>query len=120
MTSSIASLLMVFALWLTMAIFCCAGGSSGTPHKLRYRVDGKGPAHVVYSNETGGTEMQEVTLPWEKTLNTRSGEFLYISAQDKGGVGEITVSITVDGRILKSAQSSGEFTIATTSDYCCP
>lgn len=25
MTSSIASLLMVFALWLSMAIFCCAG-----------------------------------------------------------------------------------------------
>jgi len=30
MTSSIASLLMVFALWLCMAIFCCAGGREST------------------------------------------------------------------------------------------
>jgi predicted lipoprotein len=63
--------------------------------------------------------MHDVVLPWQEEMNIPYGESLYLSAQDAGGAGEITVSITVNGRIVKDATSTGEFTIATVSDFCC-
>lgn len=121
MTSSVVSLLMVLGLWLGVALFCCGGGQfSGTSnYKVTYRVDGKGPASVVYTNASGSTEMREVTLPWAEEFTGRYGEHLYLSAQDKGGVGLIVVSITVNGHIVRDATSKGEYTIATVSDRCC-
>lgn len=121
MTSSIASLLMVLGMWLTLALLCCGGGrySDTSSYKVVYRVDGNGRASVVYTNATGSTEMRDVTLPWTESFNGRYGEHLYLSAQDKGGAGLIVVSITVNGRIVKDAISKGEYTIATVSDRCC-
>ena len=47
MTSSIASLLMVLVLWLSMAIFCCAGGASEKPLSAGER------AEALRGKETG-------------------------------------------------------------------
>lgn len=120
MTSSVTSMLMVLGLWIVLAIFCCGGGrySEAGSYKVTYRVDGSGTASLTYANETGGTEQREVSLPWEKRFDGKPGQFLYLSAQDKNG-GTGTVSISINGRVVKDATSSGRYSIATVSDVCC-
>ena len=122
MTSSIASLLMVLGLWLCLAFFCCAGGhySNTSTYKVTYRVDGGGHASLTYSNATGGTEQHDVKLPWTITFDGRYGEFLYLSAQDKGDNVRIVSSISVNGTVVKDAAASAEYGIATVSELCCP
>jgi hypothetical protein len=44
-----------------------------------------------------------------------SGQFVYVSAQNKTDSGEVHVSITVDGRVLQEATSSTRYGIATAS-----
>ena len=39
MTSSIASLLMILVLWLSMIMFCCAGGASEKPLSVGERAE---------------------------------------------------------------------------------
>lgn len=121
MTPAISSLLMVVGLWLTLALLCCGGGRYGDvrQYKVTYRVDGNGPASITYSNATGGTEQQEVRLPWTQTFEAQSGQFLYLSAQDMAGGALVTSSISVNGLVVKDAVSRGGYTIATVSDTCC-
>ena len=58
-------------------------------------------------------------LPWSKSLSASSGEFLQISAQNHGDRGDVTVTILVDGQMVKTATSSGGYVIAGT-DYLMP
>lgn len=118
MPSSVVNLFLVGGLWFCL-VFFCSGRNSSQTHKVTYRVDGEGPASVTYANATEGTEQRNVTLPWTETFTASHGQFLYVSAQDKGGIGLIVCSISVDGKIVKDATSKGEFTIATVSDRCC-
>ena len=54
MTSSIASLLMVLVLWLSMAIFCCAGGAFEKPLSAGER------AEALRGKETGCNTMEKL------------------------------------------------------------
>ena len=121
MTPSISSLLIVFGLWLTLALLCCGGGryTERLDYKVTYRVDGKGVASLTYRNQTGGTEQHTVELPWTLEFDGRYGEFLYLSAQNKSNEGAIVASIIINGRIVKDAISTGDYGIATVSDRCC-
>lgn len=68
---------------------------------------------MTYENEKGETTQEDVKLPWRFTF-TPSGTFLYISA-DAGGHGAhpprvtVTVNIYLDGKLLKTSVSSGDF-----------
>jgi hypothetical protein len=119
MSPAIANLLSIVALWLCLAFLCCSGGAPNKNYQVTYRVDGTGGASLTYSNETGGTEQQEVTLPWTKTFSGTAGEFLYLSAQNHEEYGGIVASISINGRVVKDATSQGGYTIATVSDTCC-
>jgi hypothetical protein len=121
MSSALSNLILVVGLWLMLAVFCCAGGRYGdtTSYKVTYGVDGTGRASLTYANATGGTEQHEVQLPWTITFNGRYGEFLYLSAQDKGNNAAIVASISVNGRVVKDATSTEQYGIATVSDRCC-
>lgn len=119
MTPSITSLLVVLVLWFGLAVFCCGGGAlTSERHKVTYRVDGSGSASLTYENESGGTEQHTVRLPWTLTFEGRSGEYLYLSAQGQE-YASLTTSISVDGRVVKDASSSGDYSIATVSMLCC-
>ena len=90
-----------------------------SPHQIKYEVTvtntngGVGFASLTYSNESGGTSQEtKALLPWVKTFTAKKGAFLYISAQNNYS-GVITTNIYVDGRIVKTSNSSGEFAIAT-------
>lgn len=83
---------------------------------LEYRVRGS-RASLTYENCSGGTSQNSsANLPWSFTCPTfGSGQFVYISAQNTGDSGTITVQIYKRGVLYKESSSSGAFAIATAS-----
>jgi hypothetical protein len=82
-------------------------------YSVKYQVSGTAnSASLTYSNAQGGTEQMEVSIPWEKTLTVEKGNFLYLSAQNKGEYGSITVKILINNKVWKKSTSSGAFVIA--------
>lgn len=89
-------------------------GEKGTKdglHTVVYEVDGSGTALVTYSTPSGQEQDNGADLPWTKKFKAKGGEFLSVSAQNKGG-GTITCTITVDGKTIKRARSKGAYAIA--------
>lgn len=84
-----------------------------------YEVVGKPPntgVSLTYENDTGNTEQHDVALPWQKTLYLQSGQFVYVSAQLEQASGfEITCRIIAGNRVIETATSSGQYSIATCS-----
>jgi hypothetical protein len=74
--------------------------------------NGASRAFLTYANAQSGTEQNEITLPWSKSITVPKGQFLYISAQNKQDSGGVSCDITVDGRSLKHSESSGAYVIA--------
>jgi hypothetical protein len=75
-------------------------------------------ASVTLANRSGGTEQYgNVSIPWSYTDKSFSERFLYVSAQNQGDRGTITVSIYVNGKLFKTSSSSGAYVIATASGY---
>lgn len=73
-------------------------------------------ASATLSNREGGTEQySRVAIPWRYTDKSFFGSFLYISAQNQGEYGTVTVSIYVDDKLYKTSTSSGAYVIATAS-----
>jgi hypothetical protein len=114
----------------------CAGGQDGplaqaaTPppppplphgvHRVEYLIRSTGglTAGLTYRNATGGTEQndrEQYELPASLTFYAASGQFVYISAQNKTDHGAVQVSISVDGKLLQQATSSSAYGIATAS-----
>lgn len=124
MSPAIASLGMVIGLWACLALLCCGSGSpSGREsNKVTYDVVGESTrmASLTYTNQGGGTEQQEVMLPWSKSFQAQYGDHLYISAQNKKEYGSITVYISINGNTRKTSTSSGGYVIASASEQCCP
>lgn len=99
-------------------------GSAGplfTTHHVVYQLGGTADsADITVSAGSGGTSQQQgVTIPIRNNNGTDglryevgSGAFLYLSAQNNGD-GTITCEIRVDGLVVASEQSSGEFAIVT-------
>ena len=76
-----------------------------------YKVTGPSSAMVTYSTPSGQEQDSSADLPWTKKFKAKGGEFLSVSAQNKGG-GTITCTITVDGKTIKRARSKGAYAIA--------
>ena len=73
-------------------------------------------ASVTLNNGEGGTEQYgKVAIPWSYTDPSFADNFLYISAQNQGDRGTVTVKIYVDGVLFKTSSSSGAYVIATAS-----
>jgi maltose-binding protein MalE len=84
--------------------------------QITYSVTGVGRSGLLdYISDGGGSQQQEtgVKLPWSKTINVPSGfAFVSLSAQNSGS-GSITCTITgPDGTVIKTATSSGPYSIA--------
>lgn len=91
--------------------------TAGTPSAVIYEITGTAKeVGVTLSNATGGTEQySDVSLPKKYTYNSFSDSFLYISAQNQGESGSVTVSIYVNGKLFKTSRSSGAYVIASAS-----
>jgi hypothetical protein len=71
---------------------------------------------VTLNNSTGGTEQySDVAIPKRFTYYAFQDSFLYVSAQNQGEYGTVTVNIYVNENLLKTASSSGAYVIATAS-----
>ncbi len=71
----------------------------------------------------GGTSQLSVPVPFVNqtgkpglTHQFRSGEFVYLSAQNRASSGSITCTIKVDGVVKSTTTSHGGYTIATCQD----
>lgn len=109
-------------------IFTCGGDSSSTTPSYSgpvvvYEITGTAEkVSITLSNATGGTEQSQVPLkfgktsiPWQESYYSFPSHFLYISAQNQGEYGTVTVSIYVKGKLFKTSTSSGAYVIATAS-----
>ncbi len=71
---------------------------------------------VTLNSASGGTEQySNVSVPHSYRYSNFQDDFLYISAQNNGDTGTVTVKIYVNGKLVKSASSSGAYVIATAS-----
>ena len=84
---------------------------------VKYAVEGSGSSvSLTMTNATGGTEQAEIAkLPWSRILKCAKGTILILSAQNGRSSGIITAEIYVDDKLLKTATSSGAYTIASVS-----
>ncbi len=94
----------------------------GSEYKVEYRISGSAPSvFVTLANATGGTEQYSgVKLPKVYRYKVFSSNFLYISAQNEGDSGTVTVECYYNGSLKDSATSSGAYVIATASYYVSP
>ena len=106
----------VIALLAALLAACTASAGTGTgggAHKVRYDVTGTDATHGVdltIQGEDGMVQQNDQPIPWSYDRTAATGDFLYVSAQNKG-TGEITCTITVDGEQVKTSTSTGEFAI---------
>jgi len=91
--------------------------TSKKSYRIQYRVSGTADsADITISVPGGGTEQREVVIPCTSpTYTFKKMEHAYISAQNNGEFGSVTVEIIVDGITKKKATSSGAYKIATVS-----
>jgi hypothetical protein len=97
-----------------------------TTHVVVYEADesgAQGTRSATYTIQTddGGTSQGETNLPMVNTAggtgltftNFRTGDFVYLSVQNRDAAGSVTCRITVDGRVLSENTSTGGYVIAT-------
>lgn len=88
--------------------------TSAKTYTVKYEIKGSASeVDITYTNAEGGTAQESgVKLPWTYTFNGKAGDFVYISAQNQGSYGSVTVTIYKDNTNFKSTTSSGEYVIA--------
>lgn len=117
----VAGCLLPTLLFLLVVAAACIHSNriSNQQYDVTYEVQGwTKDARVTYSNADGGTEFWDGPLPWERALQAKQGDFLYLSAHNVGGASEVSVHIKVNGKIRKSAVVRGPG-IATADYRCC-
>ena len=111
--------LSLFLIMFLLFLNCELTGPAGpTIYNVEYEVTGfpQNKVDITYENESGGTsQYSDVSIPWSYSFKREEGEFVYISAQNQGQSGSITVTILRNDNIFKSSTSSGAYVIATAS-----
>lgn len=110
-------LLLIFVFIMLFVFSGCEDVFGPKFYDVIYKVTGSAiTVDVTYANEDGGTSQEsDVSVPWSYSFRREEGEFVYISAQNQGESGSVTVRIYKDGSIFKTSTSSGAYVIATAS-----
>jgi hypothetical protein len=87
------------------------GGQAMGPREVIYTVEGDGPVSLTLTNEHGGIEQSTVELPYRRVLHLAKGDHVHLAAQNEGR-GQITCRIEVEGKMVSTSTSEGEFHIA--------
>jgi len=111
-------LMVALLLIAALAVAACGEIISTKTHQVMYEVTGTAQsASLTYQNKDGGTSQEsDVSLPWTYSFEGKGGDFVYISAQNNGETGSITVTIYRDSEVFRTSTSTGAYTIATASD----
>lgn len=94
------------------------------PPRVVFYAEGNGTksAGVTMKTESGGTIQKDVSLPMGNvetgepgvpSEGFKSGDFLYLSLQNKEAAGSVTCRIKVGDKVIDEATSSGGYKIAT-------
>lgn len=98
-----------------------ATSGPGAERHVTYRVttgERSAAISLTYENAGGNTEQLDTKTghgQWQRSFTMARGSFAYVSAQRKEGSGTIKCEILIDGRVVESATSSGQYVIATCS-----
>lgn len=86
-------------------------------YTVQYKIFGTAHSvNVTLNNPSGGTEQySNISLPKTYSYKHFEDNFLYISAQNNGESGSITVQIYYQDKLFKSSSASGAYVIATAS-----
>jgi hypothetical protein len=86
---------------------------------ITYEVVGDADSiNVVLSNDTGGTETyNDVPLPFSMDYGGFNERYVYLYAYNNGDSGDMTLNIYVNGKLFKTASSSGPYGNATVYGY---
>jgi hypothetical protein len=89
--------------------------------RIKYKITGTASsASITLTNPNGGIEQYDIKLPGSYAFSVpiKRGSFDYyhamLSAQNNGSRGSVTVTIYVNGKIFRTATSSGAYVIAST------
>ena len=84
---------------------------------VKYEVTGSAElVNVTYQNNNGGiSQITDVVLPWSMTFSGNPEDYVYLSAQNQGETGSITVTIFKNDDVFKSATSTGSYVVASVS-----
>jgi hypothetical protein len=84
---------------------------------VEYRVSGStSSVFITYANKDEGTSQVTTRTPWSYSwYGAKSGQFLYVSAQNQKSSGSVKVQIYKNGALYKESESSGAYVIATAS-----
>lgn len=84
--------------------------------EIQYYVMASDEVSITISGEGESTEQFTISnFPWTKEFTAERGDFLYVSAQVREYNGWVQTQIKVDGKVIDSAESRGDFVIATSS-----
>jgi hypothetical protein len=91
---------------------------TSTTRTVTYEVLGGATAATITYQAPTGTAQASVKLPLATksggtvTFEMDRGDFVYISAQNKGTSGNIICRISVNGKVISTVTSSGSYAIA--------
>ncbi len=68
--------------------------------------------NVSYTNATSGMDHHFTSLPYLVQVTMHPGDHAYVTAQNDGEFGDVTVEVLMDGALVKTATSSGQYCIA--------
>jgi hypothetical protein len=81
-------------------------------HTVVYTVQGTArKGSINYSTPSGQEQINGSKLPWSKTFKAENGTVLSVMGQIDAGAASITCTITLDGKTIKRAKSSGEYSV---------
>lgn len=92
------------------------------PVEVVYQVtgDARDGASITVETPSGTEQMDVSSLPLMNKaggqglrMEFRRGQFVYISAQNRGDIGSVTCSISVDGEVISENTSTADYGIAT-------
>ena len=88
---------------------------SPTVYNVEYKVTGTAnKVDIIIENKDGETSMySDIPIPWSYSFEREQGEFVYISAQNCGETGSVTVTIYRDGDVFRTATSDDLWATAT-------
>ncbi len=109
--------IVLIELAVIIGVCLSAGNELSKDHDVKYEVTGSAQSvDITYQNEDGGTsQVSDASVPWSYTFTGETLNFVYVSAQNNGETGTVTVTIYKDGEQFKSSTSSGAYVIASAS-----
>lgn len=107
--------LMSVILFIVFGLSGCDGDLFPTVYEVKYNVTGSAfRVDITYQDEDGErTQLTNVALPWEYSIEVEEDQEVYISAQNKGETGSVTVTIYRDDVEFRKSTNSGPYMTAT-------